>query len=173
MISEHGMNRHQRRAAAASQTPKRTILIALAQIDNNFDIQVDAKGGHLVMIFANATGCKIVEDVWPDVEWTTDDIFAQHHSPDWLFTHVRVTKLPPAFEEKTPLAFASPDAIGFAVAITLQQLAEPRRVAHYSGQGDELKINVCDGVVAHGVSLARSFFVEHVPAEPLSARRRA
>jgi hypothetical protein len=66
-------------------------------IESRCDIQVDAKVERIVMIFANAKGRKVVEDLWPDVEWATDEIFSSVHSPDWLFTHIRVTKLPPHF----------------------------------------------------------------------------
>jgi hypothetical protein len=135
------------------------------QIDSAFDIQVDAKVEQIVMVFANTKGNKVVEDLWPDVQWTTDEIFSQVHSPDWLFTHIRVTKLPPHLEGKTPLAFASPDALGLAVAMALQRLAEPRRVAHYTGHGAELKLNIYDGTaLANERDLARSLFAEHVPA---------
>jgi hypothetical protein len=109
------MNRHDRRAASREKRHSKTIKIG--QIDSTCDIQVDAKFGQIVMIFANAKGRKIVEDVWPDVEWTTDATFASVHSIDWLFTHIRVTRLPPHLGERLPLAFASPDALGFAVAL--------------------------------------------------------
>jgi hypothetical protein len=129
------------------------------------DIQVDAKVGSIVMIFANSKGRKVVESLWPDIEWTTDEIFARVHSPDWLFTHIRVTKLPPPLEERTPLAFASPDAIGCAVAMALQQCAEPRRVVHHSGQGENMKINIYNGAAfARESELARCLYAEHVPA---------
>jgi hypothetical protein len=90
------------------------------KIDSECDIQVDAKGGQYVMLCANAVGRRVVEDVFPDVEWTTDEIFSQCHSDKWLFTHIRVTRLPPHLENRIPLAFASPDSLGFAVALFLQ-----------------------------------------------------
>jgi len=71
------------------------------------------------MIIANAAGRKSVDDLFPDVERATDKVFRLVHSSDWLFTHIRVTKLPPHLETGTPLAFASLDAIGMAVAIAL------------------------------------------------------
>ena len=76
--------------------------------------------------------------MWPDVRWTTDEYFASVHSPDWLFTHIRVTKLPPHLEATTPLAFATPDALGFAVAAALQRRIEPERVVFYSGDDADL-----------------------------------
>jgi hypothetical protein len=125
------MNRQARRAAASRD---RRMQIAIDQIDSTCDIQVDAEVGQFVMIFANAKGRKVVEDLWPDVKWTTDDIFASVHEPDWLFTHIRVTKLPPNLESKVPLVFASPDALGFGVAATLQRYAGVGRVIYYSGE---------------------------------------
>jgi hypothetical protein len=119
------------------------------------------------MVFGNAKGRKIVEDLWPDVQWTTDEIFSGVHSPDWLFTHIRVTKLPLHLEETVPLAFASPDALGLAVAMALQRFAEPRRVVYYSGQMPDVKINIFGGMtgfIKEWDDLARSIFVEYVPA---------
>jgi hypothetical protein len=153
------MNRHARRAARV-----RTTKIDPRKIDQTCDIQVDGKVEQIVMIFANPKGRKIVEDLWPDVQWTTDEIFASAHSSDWLFTHIRVTRLPPDLESEVPLAFASPDAIGCAVAITLQRRTEPRRVVSYSGSGADLKVNMFDG--AHtkaGTDIA--LFAECVPAD--------
>ena len=57
------------------------------------DIQVDAKA-QIVMISANAKGRKVVETLWPDVGWATDETFARAHLPDWSSTHISVTKLP-------------------------------------------------------------------------------
>ena len=71
------MNRHERRAA---QSRKRTREVAPGTIDSTCDIQVDGKVEQIVMIFANAKGRKVVEDLWPDVEWTTDEIFSRAHS---------------------------------------------------------------------------------------------
>ena len=98
------------------------------EIDSHADIQVDAKFGQIVMIFANVHGRRVVEEAWPDVEWTTDEIFSRIHSPDWLFTHIRVTRLPPHLEQRVPLAFASPDALGRAVAYSLQRRCQRSRV---------------------------------------------
>jgi hypothetical protein len=39
------------------------------------------------MIIANPHGRKIVEDAFPDVEWTTDQ-YMSCHSSEWLFTHI-------------------------------------------------------------------------------------
>jgi hypothetical protein len=102
-----------------------------------------------------------VEDLWPDVEWTTDEVFASEgRSPDWLFTHVNVTRLPAFLERKAPLKFAHHDSIGLAVAMALQQRAEPRRVIHYSGRGEDMKINMFESC---GGDWAREIFVEYVP----------
>lgn len=161
------MNRHARRVAAATRKTG-TMQIPADQIDSVCDIQVEGKVEQFVMIFANPKGRKIVEDVWPDVQWTTDEFFSRGHSPDWLFTHIRVTKLPPHLEEKVPLAFASPDALGLAVAMALQRLAEPRRVAHYSGEGRDLKVNFYDGAGIKESDLARAVFAEYVPTGPVS-----
>ncbi len=116
------------------------------------------------MIFANVRGRKLVEDLWPDVQWSTDDTFARAHSPDWLFTHIRVTKVPPHLEAKLPLAFASPDALGFAVAAALHRRTEPKRVVYYSGQGASLKVNMFGAPFTNEAGADVSLFAEYVPA---------
>src|SRR6266545_743215 len=156
---ERMMNRHERRKAKRTQIDPNTI-------DETCDIQVDGKVGQIVMVFANAKGRKIVEDLWPDVQWTTDVIFAEAHSTDWLFTHIRVTRLPPFLDSKVPLAFASPDALGYAVAMAIQRRAEPLRVVHYTGSGTEVILNRQAGVPdAQGLDVA--LFAEYVPAGTL------
>jgi len=147
------MNRHERRKAKKYR-------IALDQIHSTCDIQVDAKFEQVVGIFANAKGRKIVEDVWPDVQWTTDEKFQYEHPPDWLFTHVRVTKLPSHLETMVPLSFASPDSLGFAVAATLQRHAELGRVIYYSGAVPDVIINRFGGIPDGGTDA----FAEYVPA---------
>jgi hypothetical protein len=138
--------------------------IALDQIDSSCDIQVDAKVGRVVMIFANRRGRKVVEDLWPDVQWTTDEKFSRLHSPDWLFTHIRITRLPPHLEAVVPLRFASPDSLGFAVAASLQRRhGEPRRVVYFSGEpGHDFRINMFDGVETESGSDV-ALFAEYVP----------
>jgi hypothetical protein len=99
------MNRKARR-----KLRRKSRRISPDHIDQQFDIQVDAKCGQIVMIFANPKGRKVVEDLWPDVRWTTHEYFSSIRSPDCLFTHICETKLPPYLESKTPLAYAT-DAI--------------------------------------------------------------
>src|SRR5689334_8167084 len=123
------MNRQQRRQASRRQSVSERIY----ELDSGCDIQVDAKYEQVVMVFANQVGRKIVEDVWPDVEWRTDSYFQMAHTADWLFTHVRVTKLPAKMEALRPLAFWDPDALGILVAMALQQVASPGRVIHWTG----------------------------------------
>jgi hypothetical protein len=101
---------------------------------------VEGKIEQVVMVCANAKGRRVVEHVFPDVKWATDDIFASVHSSDWLFCHVRVTKLPPHLEAAVPLAFANVDSLGLAVAVALQRHAEPMRVIHYLGYGSDLTL---------------------------------
>jgi hypothetical protein len=115
------------------------------------------------MISANVKGRKLVEDLWPDVQWTTDEIFSHKHSPDWLFTHIRVTKLPPHLEEKLPLTFAAPDSLGNAVAMALQRLAEPGCVAHFTADTVGLYFYDITGVALANKGLSRSLFAEYVP----------
>lgn len=153
------MNRSERRNAVPRR--RRTRMDA-NQMFKVCDCIVDAKVGQIVMIMANTNGRKVVEDLWPDVQWGTDEIFARPHLSDWLFTLVRVTKLPPELEETTPLSFAKPDALGFAVATALQYFAEPKRVAHYVGQGENMKVNFY-GSALGAKEMARALFVEHVP----------
>ena len=115
-----------------------------------------------VMIFANAQGRRVVEAIFPDVQWTTDEFFAKGHSPDWLFTHILVTKLPPELEARKPLTFVSPDAIGMAVAMALQNHSQPRRVFHYSGESPKIRVNIYDGPVLKRLDWARSLFAEYL-----------
>jgi hypothetical protein len=106
----------------------------------------------------------VVEDLWPDVQWTTDEIFSEAHSADWLFTHIRVTRLPPHLETTAPLAFASPDALGFAVAVALQRRTEPKRVIYYSGDGAGLKVNMFGAPFKNERDADVALFAEYVPA---------
>jgi len=115
------------------------------------------------MISANVKGRKVVEDLWPDVEWATDESFSHMHSADWLFTHIRVTKLPPHLEENLPLTFAPPDSLGCAVATALQRLAEPDRVAHFTDDAVGLYFYDISGPPLANKGLSRSLFAEYVP----------
>ena len=136
------------------------------QIDSRCDIQVDAKGGQYVMVFANPIGRRVVEEAFPDVEWTTDEKFSRYHSDEWLFTHVRVTQLPPHLEKTVPLAFASPDAIGFAVASSLQRRHGRHalgRVIFYSGQGKDLAMGKF-GDIPKSDGDDITLYAEYVPA---------
>ena len=103
------------------------------------DIQVEGKVEQVVMILANPKGRRIVEDLWPDVQWTRDEVSTRAHSADWSFTHVRVTRLPPHFE--TPPTLASTDALGLAVPCAVHRRGWPVRVAYYTGQGEDLRLN--------------------------------
>jgi hypothetical protein len=153
------MNRKERRKM---KIKIKSFEIAPADLDKRCDIQVDAKHGKLVMVFANAAGRKVVEDLWPDVEWSTDPKFAPCHGPDWLFTHVKVTKLPADFEARTPLEFAAPDAIGYAVAAALQQHSpKPGSVCHWVGAGDDMHVSFYDGAPFRKPN--RDLFAEYVP----------
>jgi hypothetical protein len=135
------------------------------KIDSECDIQVDAKGGQYVMLCANAVGRRVVEDVFPDVEWTTDEIFSQCHSDKWLFTHIRVTRLPPHLENRIPLAFASPDSLGFAVALFLQRHHTVGRVFWYSGQGKDIEIGKFGAIPKYDPSDDDvALYGEYVPA---------
>jgi hypothetical protein len=116
--------------------------IAPGKIDSSCDVQVEGKVERIVMILANARGREIVEGLWPDVQWSTDEKFGCVHSPDWLFTHIQVTRLPPHLEGATPLTFAEPDALAFAVATAVSRRAEdPTRVIFFSGYGADLRVN--------------------------------
>ena len=86
------MNRKQRRATKAKIRYQQ---IPLRDLDSRFDIPVESLLEQIVMISANPKGRKIVEDLWPDVRWSTDETFSRGHSDEWLFAHIRVTKLPP------------------------------------------------------------------------------
>jgi hypothetical protein len=77
-----------------------------------------------------------------------------------------VTKLPPDFEAIVPLAFASPDALGYLVALALQQRSmEPRRVIHWvtdDATGAPM-VNMYEGSLG-GAGMSTALFAEHVPA---------
>lgn len=126
-------NRRQRRAEKARQRTS-NVRINLGDVGSKFDIHVDAKIEQVVMISANSKGRGVVEDLWPDVEWTIDDKFSMLHSADWLFTHIRVTRLPPHLEATVPLVFA-----GGRTRLALQSrphcIAALGRCASFTGPG--------------------------------------
>jgi hypothetical protein len=154
------MNRHERRKAR-----KRSSMIDAAGIHSKFDIGVDAKAGDIVMIYANAAGRRVVEDLWPEVEWSTDEKFSRSSPADWLFTHIRVTKLPPYLESQVPLKFANTESLAFAVAMELQRLAKPGRVFHFSGEAPDVRANVYQPTDRPH----RDMFVEYMAPGPLLA----
>jgi hypothetical protein len=159
------MNRQERRRQKAAV---RTRKIEISNIGSICDIQVDGKFEQIVMIFANAKGRTVVEDLWPDVQWTTDEIFAETHLLDWLFTHIRVTRLPPHLEAQVPLAFASPDALGFAVASAIhRRYREPERVFFYSGQGADIEVGTFGSLPQIEPGTDAALFAEYVPAGTL------
>ena len=151
-------NRHERRKAAK----ERYVYMSFSEIDAKFPVQVDGKHGSTVMIFANSAGRKVVEDLWPDVKWSTDGKFAPCHSADWLFTHIKVTRLPPHLEETVPLAFASAESLGYAVALALHRRAWPLQVGWWSGDGADIKINAFGNRVTYGGDNA--LYADYVPA---------
>jgi hypothetical protein len=157
-------NRQQRRAEKVRQTRShsRVIQMKLRDVDSKFDIQVEGKFERVVMITANPKGRRVVEDLWPDVQWTTDEKFSKAHSADWQFTHIRVTRVPPHLEAAWPLAFAEPDALGFAVAYALHRPAWPLRVAYWTGHGHELQINTF-GEAAKDEGGDMALFAEYMP----------
>jgi hypothetical protein len=147
----------------------RMIHIGLRDVDSKFDIQVEPKIERVVMILANAKGRRVVEDMWPDIEWKTDEKFLKMHSAGWQFTHVRVTRLPPHLEATVPLAFTEPDALGFAVACALHRRAWPLRVAYWTGHGKDLQINTF-GEAPKDESGDAALFAEYVPPGPYSLK---
>jgi hypothetical protein len=104
-----------------------------------FDLHVYAKTERVVWISASPMGRMVVEDLWPDVVWTTDEL-SEVHSGEWLCTHIRVQQVPPHLETTVLSAFAGRDALGFDVARALSVCAWPLRVACWTLQGDELQI---------------------------------
>ena len=120
----------------------RTEWVGRGDLESRFDIQVDPKFGNIVMICANGKGRRVVEDMWPDVEWSDLD---SSYSSEWLFTHIRVTRLPPHLERRVPLKFVGPEALGFAVACALHRRAWPLRVAWFRGEGADISIGAFAG----------------------------
>jgi len=166
-------NRQQRRAAAAASRKhprmSRGSDVSIGDIPKRFDICVEGKAtaaGPVVMIYANAKGQRVVEDLCPDVQWMRDVHFAWY-PPEWKFTHVRVTQLPPhlAATGIRPDE-AVPDSLGMAVAFALAPMAEPRRVVHILGDDTTgLRLQVYDqSPSAENRKLARELFVEYVPS---------
>jgi hypothetical protein len=154
------MNRRARRAKAAHV---RHTKIRLNELDSSCDIQVDAKHHPVVMLIANPVGRHVVENFFPDVEWSTDDKFRTLHSDEWRFTHVRVTRLPPSFEKLVPLAFCVRDAIGLVVATHIQRGHTAGRVILYQGEGDDVKIHKFDGIPAYAPGDLGGLYAEYVP----------
>jgi hypothetical protein len=152
------MNRQQRRRAHVQH-------LCLDDIFDHADIVVVPKFHPVVMIYANAKGRKVAEDLFPDVEWARDALFANGTPPDWQFTHVRVTKLPPHLEEVAPLSDAVPDSVGLAVAVALQRvMTGPPRVANWVGQGAKSQLQFHDIPETFPIQeMARSLFAEYVP----------
>ena len=154
------MNRHERRKAAKVSEVK------IGELDKKFAIQVDGKVGSVVMIYANSEGRKIVVDMWPDVEWSTDDKFSRYHSDEWRFTHIRVTRLPPHLEKAVPLAFASAESLGYAVALALHRRAWPLRVAYWVGEGADIEMGTFGSPPDEGRGADLALYAEYVPASP-------
>jgi len=157
------MNRKQRRAAASRE---QWLYLKWDEIDSKLDIQVDGKHGRVVMVLASPKGRKVVEDLWPDVEWSTDEKFARCHSADWLFTHIRVTRLPPHFERAVPLAFASAESLGWPVACALHRRAWPLRVGWWSGEGADVKLEMF-GSPPSKEKGDQALYAEYVPPTPV------
>jgi hypothetical protein len=131
-----------------------------------FAIVLDGKVGSIVMICANPAGRKVAEDLFPDVEWTTDEKFSHHTRPDWLFTHIRVTRLPPNLEATVPLKFATVESLSYAVALALRDRAWPLQVAWLSGEGLDVTVNAFSGSPSDykkNVS-DRALYGDYVPA---------
>jgi hypothetical protein len=130
--------------------------ISTENLDLDYDIHVEAKPAQVVMLRANPVGCKVVEELWPAVKWSTDARFA---SDEWQFTLIRVTRLPPHIEATgIPLNEAVPDSLGIIVARQLQWLAAFRRVLHWVGQGEDA--HVCKYDVTE---MPSPLAVEYVP----------
>jgi hypothetical protein len=72
--------------------PERSIY---RQIDSMFDIQAVSTNEGIVIISANAKGRRIVEDLWPDIEWYTTAAFAAEHlaAADADSGHAAATRL--------------------------------------------------------------------------------
>ena len=119
----------------------RTEWVGRGDLESRFDIQVDPKFGNIVMICANGKGCRVVEDMWPDVEWSRES----YYPPEWRFTHIRVTRLPPHLERMVPLKFVGTESLGFAVACALHRRAWPLRVAWFRGEGADISLGTFDG----------------------------
>lgn len=161
------MNRHARRAQQA-QTQK--VQTRVLKLNRETDIQIDAKGNQVVMIMANAKGRTVVERLWPDVQWSRDETFAQFKPADWQFTHIRVTQLPPDLEATVPLASASADSIGLVVAAACQGLLPARRVAQFTGAAPDVTIRFVEAS-AMELQAGRTIAAEYVPANTWVGRR--
>jgi hypothetical protein len=143
--------------------------IPLDEIDRRCDITVEGKPHQTVMIVANAAGRKVTEDLWPEVCWSRDAVFASVHAAEWQFTHIRITRLPYRLDD-TPVAleWAAPDSLSFVVALALQRRAAPHRVFHFIGEGEDLKIQAYDPAKTSDEGMT----VEYVPAgTPIGVRK--
>jgi hypothetical protein len=151
----------------AAESREQWLYLKRSEIDSKFDIQVEGKIGQVVMLYANQRGRKIVEDLWPDVEWTDENFSPAGHSAEWLFTDLRVTRLPPLFEEKVPLRFCGPDELAVFVACVLYCRAWPLRVACFTGHDRVIKTFGSPPDASKGADLA--LYAEYVPPSPRSA----
>jgi hypothetical protein len=116
------------------------LTIPYREIDAACDVQVDGKVDQIVMIIANIVGRQAVQSLWPAVEWSTDRVFSTAHSGEWLFTHICVTQFPSDLESEMRLTSATPDQLGFAVALAIRHI----RVIWFEGDGADLKICTFD-----------------------------
>ena len=118
------------------------------------------------MVFASPRGRKVVEDLWPDVEWSTDEKFAPHHSADWLFTHIRVTRLPPHLDDAVPLDEATAESLAYPVALALHRRAWPLGVAYWLGEGADIRIETFGSPPEETKGADLALYAEYVAPRP-------
>jgi hypothetical protein len=141
-------------------------MMKFSEIDRKYPIQVEGKFGSVVMIVADgASSRRIVEDAFPDVEWSTDERLRNGHpSGDWMFTHIKVTRLQPHLEKSVPLAFAEPDSLSYAVASFLRD-RWALDIAFWIGDGHDIRLNVlAGGPISYEEGVDRMLYADYVPA---------
>jgi hypothetical protein len=81
---------------------------------------------------------------------------------------IRVTRLPPDFEQTVPLAFANCEQLAYAVAITLHRRAWPLRVALIDTHGVK-SLEKLGRIKPESADDDTAFYAEYVPPDSYSA----
>lgn len=113
------------------------------------------------MVFANSAGRKVAEDMWPDIEWSTDNKISLPLRRMAVYAHTGHT-ITAAFGGSGAFSIRSAESLGFAVASALHRRAWPLRVAWWSGDGTDIMVHTWgDRPADEGGDLA--LYADYVP----------